>query len=151
MSVTLKGSVPPGILVSKAAQNLPQTATATLFTVTGGAVLVQFMYGLVTTALGSTATSLSLGNTPTGGANAPASIATLAVVTSKVIGSLYVPSFSAGVAAAPLQANVVGMNTPFVPFVVSAGVITWTTNASDTGQMSWNINYVPIDAGAAVS
>lgn len=151
MSVTLKGSSPPGVLISKAAQNLPQTATATLFTVTGGAILVQFMYGLVTTALGATVTSLSLGNTPAGGANAPASIATSAVVTSKALGTIYVPSFSSGVAAAPLQGNVVGFNAPFAPFIVPAGVITWTTTAGDTGQMSWNLNYLPIDAGATVS
>lgn len=151
MSVTLKASMPPGVLVSKSAQNLPQTATATLFTVTGGSILVQFMYGLVTTALGVTATNLSLGNTPAGGANSPASIATAAAVGSKVLGSLYVPVFTAGVAAAPLQGGVVGFNNPFVPFIVPAGVITWTTSANDTGQMSWSLNYVPIDPGANVS
>lgn len=140
----------PGSLETQAAQALPQTATATLFTVSDGAVLVQFMYGIVTTALGGVVTSLSLGHTPTGGANAPASISPLAVVTSKVLGSLYVPAFTSGIAAAPLQANVVGFNTPFVPFIVTPGVITWTANANNTGEMAWYLWWAPISPGAAL-
>jgi len=139
-----------GITKVIATQNLPQTATATLFTVNGGLIAVNYIVGLVTTALGATVTSLSLGNTPTGGANAPASIATSAVVTSKVLGSLYVALFTSSIAAAPIQANVVSL-VPLAPFIVPAGVITWTTTASDTGQMAWYISYLPIDAAASVS
>jgi hypothetical protein len=152
MSVTVKNSGLPGAMVVKAAQNLPQNATATLFTVTGGSVLVQFMAGLVTTALGATVTSLSVGNTPTGGANVPASIATSAVVTSTVVGNLYVPTFAVatGVAAAPLQGGVIApINT--LDFIVPAGVITWTTTANDTGQMKWYLQWTALDPGAFVS
>jgi hypothetical protein len=152
MSVEIRGAGGvPGYLVTKGAQALPQTATSTLYTVTGGSVVVQLMAGLVTTALGATVTSLSLGNTPTGGANASASIATSAVVTSKVLGSWYAANFSAGVAAAPFQGNVVALQAPVVPFIVPAGVITWTTTAGDTGQMQWYLVYVPLDSGASVS
>jgi hypothetical protein len=151
MSVTARGTGIPGTLAVKAAQALPQNATATLFTVTG-TVIVQFMAGVVTTALGATVTSLSLGNTPTGGANAPASIATSAVVTSKALGTLYVPTFSAttGLAAAPLQANVLAPIAP-ADFVVPAGVITWTTTANDTGQMAWYLIWTALDSAASVS
>jgi hypothetical protein len=37
------------------------------------------------------------------------------------------------------------------PFVVSAGFITWTTSASDTGQMKWYFTYVALDNGASLS
>lgn len=36
-------------------------------------------------------------------------------------------------------------------FAVNAGTLTWTTDASDTGQMAWYLSYVPIDSGASVS
>jgi hypothetical protein len=137
-------------MVVKAAQALPQTATATLFTVTGGSVLVQFMAGLVTTALGATVTSLSLGNTPTGGVSAPASIATSAVVTSAAVGGLFVPAFAAGIASGPIQTNVINFDRSFVA-IVPAGVITWTTTANDTGQMKWYLQFTPLDPGAFVS
>jgi hypothetical protein len=141
----------PGYTVVKAAQALPQTATATLFTVTGGTVLVRMVAGLVTTALGATATNLSLGNTPTGGASAPASIATAAAVASAVLGTLYVPVFTSGVAAAPLQGNAIFTSDPTLSIIIPAGVITWTTSASNTGQMKWYIQYTALDAGASIS
>jgi hypothetical protein len=34
---------------------------------------------------------------------------------------------------------------------VSAGTITWTTSASNTGAMRWYLTYVPLDNGAALS
>jgi hypothetical protein len=148
MSVVIKGSGLLGIVVKTAAQNLPQTATSTLFTVTGGAVLVRFMTGLVTTALGATVTSLSIGNTPTGGANSSASIATSAVVTSKALGTWYSPILSTG---APAQGNVVSIFDPATALLIPAGVITWTSTANDTGQMAWYLCYSPLDAGAVVS
>jgi len=151
MSLEIRGSGIQGYPVFKAAQNLPQNATSTLYTVTGGAVLVTFMAGLVTTALGGTVTSLSLGNTPTGGANASASLATSAVVTSKAVGTWYVPAWAAGVAGAPIQGNVVNANPSTFSAMVPAGVITWTTTASDTGQMVWYLYFLPLDTGAAIS
>jgi hypothetical protein len=149
VSVTIKGSGLSGATVVKAAQALPQNATATLFTVSGGAVLIHAIAGLVTTALGATVTSLALGNTPTGGANSSASIATSAVVTSKALGTWYVPSFASGIAGAPIQANAVNFDRSFA-ILVPAGAITWTTTASDTGGMAWYLNYTPLDSGASV-
>ena len=37
------------------------------------------------------------------------------------------------------------------PFVVPAGTITWTTGASDAGDMAWYLTYIPLDDGASVS
>lgn len=140
-----------GIPVMKAAQNLPQTATATLFTVSG-TVLVQSMWGLVTAALGATATNLSLGVTPTGGSAANTALATATAVTSKTVGTFFVPAFASSVGGAAIVAPLVQAQAgSTAAFLVPAGVITWTTSASDTGQMAWYLDYLPVDAGATVT
>jgi hypothetical protein len=146
--VSVKERLTPGILVTKAAANLPQTATANLFTVSG-AVLVTGILGQVTSALGATATNLSLGVT-----GSVTAISTAVAVTSGAVGQMFVPVAAAGVGGAAvfsLAPFVPAARDAFVPFIVAVANITWTTSANDTGQMKWSLWYVPIDAGASVS
>src|ERR1017187_3076225 len=65
-----------GVQLIKAAQVLPQTLNTplTLATVTGGAVLITSMLGLVTVACGATATNLSIGTIPSVGASSSTGI-----------------------------------------------------------------------------
>lgn len=142
----------PGILVTKAAQNLPQTATANLFTVSG-TVLVTGLLGVVTTACGATVTTLALGTAPGG---ATASIATATAITSKTVGTVLAPVGASGVAGALLVAGAAFVQSPptaLSPFVIGAGItnITWTTSANDTGQVQWYLWYTPIDSDGSVS
>lgn len=157
MSVIIQGyqlrEIAFGVQVLKAAQALPQTATATLFTVSGGAVLVTSLLGLVSgTAIGATATNLSLGTVPTTGTAESAGIATATAITSLEIGTWVGVQASSGAAGALVSGGHAG-NAVYLPapFVVSAGTITWTTSASDTGKMAWYLTYVPLDTGASVS
>ena len=142
-----------GVQVTKAAQALPQSATSTLYTVSGGSVLVTSLFGVVSgTAIGATVTTLALGTVPTTGTASSTGIATATAITSKEIGTWVAPQAASGVAGA----LVVGGNSgaaPYPPtaFVVPAGTITWTTSASDTGKMAWYLTYVPLDTGASVS
>lgn len=214
-----------GLQVLKAAQALPQTTTATLFTVTGGMVVVTSLVGLVSSSLGATTTNLSLGTAPTVGTAQTAGIANLTAVASLAAGTtlmapingssaISTPSVPASTVAQsnpnPFTAKVVitggtmtnvsvngvtqgtGAGTYLVPafgtitltytvaptwawtnartlstapgagissfglrpasgFTVNAGTITWTTDASDTGQVAWYLTYVPLDTGASVS
>lgn len=142
----------PGILVTKPAQNLPQTATANLFTV-GGTVLVTGLLGVVTTAVGAVATTLALGTAP--GA-ATASIATATAVTSKAAGTALAPVGASGVGGALIVGGAAFVQSPpmaLSPFVLGTGTtnITWTTSASTTGQVQWYLWYTPIDFDASVS
>ena len=145
---------PPGsAFVAKLPQNLPQTATASLYTVTGGSVLVVGMLGVVTTVIGATATTLALG--ATAGSTA---IATATAITASPVGTWLAPVNSSGKGGA---LNVAGAAfvaaPPFIvnPFVVGSpgttGAITWTTSASTTGQVQWYLWYVPLDFDATVS
>jgi hypothetical protein len=219
-----------GATVTKAAQALPQSATATLFTVTGGAVLITGLAGLVKTALGSTATNLSIGTVPSVGTAETNGIASATAVASLAAGTWLmapingssspsqpaVPAttvtqqntnpYTVSVAISANGATITSVNvngtqvgttagTYLVPslgtisitytvatptwvwsnaktlspapgggisslgshptglgaLVVSAGTITWTTSASDTGTMAWYLTYVPLDNGALVS
>ncbi len=144
-----------GLIVTKAAQALPQSATATLFTVGGGAVLVTGLIGVVTTVIQSSDPVLSLGTAPTVGTAQTSGIATTTVLTSAEAGTLVTVADSAG-----LPTGLVVMATaakagstvfPAKPFVVSAGTITWTTGASKTGAMKWYLTYLPLDDAAYVS
>lgn len=142
-----------GSQVLKAAQALPQSATANLFTVAGGSVLVTSLFGVVSgTAIGATVTTLALGTAPTTGTANTAGIATATAITSLEIGTWVAPQASAGKAGALVAGAHAGdaVFTP-LPFVVPAGTITWTTSASDTGQMAFYLTYVPLDTGASVS
>lgn len=142
-----------GNTVIKAAQALPQSATATLYTVAGGNVIVTSLVGLVSgTAIGATVTNLSLGTVPTTGTASSTGIATAVAITSLEIGTFVTVQKSSGKGGA----LVVGTNagtTLFLetPFVVPPGTISWTTSASDTGKMAWYLTYIPLDTGASVS
>ena len=141
-----------GLVVITAAQGLPASTTSTLYTVAGGTVLVQSLFGLVTTALGATATTLSLGVTPTGGSAANTAISTATTVTSLTIGTLFVPQWASEVGGAAITAAAVqAQSGATAQFLVTSGVITWTTSATDTGQMKWYLAYLPVDPGATVS
>lgn len=159
MSVLIQGSqlrtIAFGQQVIKDAANLPQTATADLFTVSGGAVLVTSLIGIVTTAIAASDPELSLGTAPTTGTAETSGIATSTVLTSAEVGTLITVGSDGGLptdlvvmATAAKAGSTVFLGTPFV---VSAGSITWTTGASKTGAIKWYLTYVPLDAGASVS
>jgi hypothetical protein len=145
-----------GNQVVKTAVAFPATATATLFTVAGGAVLVTSLVGRVTTVVQSSDPVLSIGTVPTSGTAETSGIATTTVLTSAEVGTLITVGSSAGLptalvvmATAAKSGNAVfpGVN----PFVVNAGTITLTTGATKTGAVDWYLTYVPLDTGASVS
>lgn len=156
MSVIIQGyqlrEIAFGVQVTKAAANLPQTATATLYTVAGGNVLVTSLFGQITTAAGATVTTLALGTAPTTGTASTTGIATATAITSLEAGTWVGVQASSGKGGALVAGGNAGAVVfAATPFVVPVGTITWTTSASDTGQMAWWLTYVPLDTGATVS
>jgi hypothetical protein len=117
--------------IIKGPLTLPQTATSTLYTVTGGAIIVTGFLGLVTTAIGGN-TNLSIGITPSGGSNAPAGIASATALTNaltagSVIAMPATPGGANATIATPVSGNPVS-GTPYtnnyqgtVQVVVSTG------------------------------
>ena len=144
-----------GDLVEKTSQALPNDTTANLYTVAGGNVLVTSMFGEVTTAASSTATTVSLGLAPTTGTPEHAGIASAGSITSAEVGTWVAPAPSSGIAgtlAVGLRAGSALFNS--FPFVAPPGTITWTTNANNgagNGTFNWYLTYTPLDNGASVS
>ena len=141
-----------GNQVVKAAQALPQSATATLFTVAGGRVVITSLAGTVSTVIGGTATTLALGTAPTVGTAATAGIASATAITSKEAGThIWLPATAGSALNVGGNAGAAAQLLGGQAYVVSAGTITWTTSASTTGAISWSLTYIPLDDGASVS
>lgn len=147
-----------GTQVLKAAAVLPATATATLFTVSGGAVLVTSLLGLCTTVCSATATTLAIGTVPSTGTASTTGLATAVAVTSTEKGTWVGLGATAGAALIVGGANGAGTSAgfgqlagPASPVAVSAGTISITTSATNTGAFQWYLTYIPLDTGASVA
>lgn len=150
-----------GLLVTGGAKSLPATGTGGIFTVSGGRVIVTGITGVVTTAIQNQACTLSIGNTPTGGSHATTSLATATAITNAAIGtSIAIPqnlgallvSSASGVLIANSATSCLGVpvSTGGIA-IVPAGTIDVTTSATNTGQITYSITYVPYDVGASIT
>lgn len=137
-----------GIKVDKATATIPQTAAQTLFTVSGGRVLVTGLLGEVTTAIGGVATTVKVSTVPTIGTGVD--IASATAITSKEVGALVSLPPVAG-AVAVFNAGGGGQFCTSTPYIIPTGTLTYTTSASTTGAIKWSITYVPLDDGASVA
>lgn len=146
-----------GQVVAKAATTLVQNTSTSLFTVSGGDVLVTAIYGKVTTAVAATASlTAKLVHTPSGGSAADLAAAT--VITSDAVGTFYTAN---GVAADVLSAQKPGgTEVPTVTygaksggFILPAGTVGVTVSNHDpgTGAVAWTIAYIPLAQGATVA
>lgn len=141
---TLRG-VKSGQVTVNPAKALPATTTGTLFTVTG--TISATLVGVVSGALGATATKPSLGIT---GNNTALAAASAASVASATAGSVFqMPSALGGALPAPVAAQ--GSAAGEAMFVVSDTNITMTTDATDTGSITWVLTWVPLSPGASVT
>lgn len=134
---------------------LPASATtSTLFTVTGGPAVVTSFIGRVTTLIGSTPTSLTLGTTATGGTAATDGIATGATLISGMeVGTFVGPQATATLYDDLVVGQVAGQALWLAgAFVVNTGTITATTSANaGAGVIKWYLTYVPLETGAAIA
>lgn len=137
-----------GLKVSRATATLPQTAQAAIFTVSTGRVIVTSLVGTVTTATGATATNLSVIGNPTTGTDVV--LASVVASASKEIGSTFTLPVTFG-SALQVQ-NAGGAGTPLgTGFVLNPGTLDILTSASNTGSIKWDLTYLPLDDGAAVT
>jgi hypothetical protein len=134
-----------GVSIARAAGNLAQTGNLTLFTVTGGRILLTTIVGVVTTAIQAQANAVKLQSLSTTGAIATDMCATVDV-NAAAAGNLF------GITGTAATAAVLGSSVPQMnELIVAAGVIRMNAAASNTGQMSWLLTYIPLDAGAYVT
>jgi hypothetical protein len=151
-----------GALVTGGIKLLPQSATGGIFTVATGRVIVTSITGNVTTAIQAQATTLSVGNTPSGGSHSTASFCATLDLTGKPAGTtLCVPQAKATALLASgadgtflWNTSSGGQGVPFVSgglLIVPVGTIDVTTVANSTGAIQWSVTYIPFDAGAVIT
>jgi hypothetical protein len=139
-----------GTAVAGGAKTVPQNATATIFTVAGGRVLVTGLVGKVTTVIGGTTPSAKLVATPTvGSAN---DLCTATAITADEVGTLYSIPGPTGSALGVSGNGSGGVTGQTAPLIVAAGTIGVNVSAADaTGAIQWTLTYVPLDDGATVT
>jgi len=139
--------VTTGVLVEKAAANLPQTTAAAIFTVATGRVAILGIVGEVTTIIQTQANNTKLTANPTTGTSAD--ICAALDISADEVGALYGIT---GTFTDALQGGTAGATVlPDRPVVVNVGTIDLDCAASNTGQIKWQLWYVPLDTGATVT
>ena len=156
MSVLLQGSqmrqVLAGFKVSRAGATIPQTAAQSIFSVTVGRILLTALVGQVTVAIGATATTVSVGFTPTAGTLNASGLASATAITSSEVGvNLGLNLTAGGALVVGSLAGTAVQVTAHAPYVLKPGTLTYTTSASTTGSLQWDLLYIPLDDGATVA
>lgn len=140
-----------GWRVDRAAAVVPTVAQSpqSIFTISGGRVLVKLLVGEVTTVLDGTVYTLKVSHTPTVGSATDLSAAL--TMTSFLAGGHVTLGATVGAALSnDNAAGLIGLVAPSPALVLAAGVVTLTGSATQTGAMKWSLHYVPLDAAASV-
>jgi hypothetical protein len=142
--------VTQGRLVSRATATLPATAAQNIFTIAGGRVIVIALVGEVTTIIQAQSTTVKITSTPTTGSAVDLSNTTADINALEVGGRIALPALAAAATTlTKLNAGYMTLQTSHV--LVPIGNISYTTGATSTGSIKWDLIYVPFDTGANVT
>lgn len=131
--------------VERQADNLPQSTQESLFTVTGKIRLLHIV-GEVTTVIQTQANNTNLVANPTVGADVD--LCAVLSITADAVGTMYKIT---GTLADALVATTSGAFAAQVgEVIVAAGTIDLACAASNTGQVKWTLQYIPLDDGATI-
>ena len=133
--------------VSRATAALPQTAAETLVTITGGRVILASIIGEVTTVIQTQTDNAKLVFNPTE-SGASTDICAVLNITAKAVGTLLSIT---GTIATALQSGLWFTTTMATPLILSEGTIDLDCSASNTGNVMWDMYYLPLDEGATVA
>ena len=135
-----------GIRVERATATLPATATGSLFTVTGGRIILTSFIGEVTTGIQAQANAIKLVATPTTGSVNDLS----GTVESNGLAAGGLLGITGLAADAMVKSTGGGISNLRNPVVVAIGAIGLNTAATNTGSVKWVMTYIPLDVGATV-
>jgi hypothetical protein len=133
----------------KASTAYTSTIAQTLFTITGGKVLVKLLMATVTTIHQVTTLNIKTATAPTVGTGVALS-SDVDTTGLEAGGTIYVEGDGTASVKA-LGGTVLSSTTPLnTGFIATTGSITFTPSATATGATNWELWYIPIDDGAAV-
>lgn len=141
-----------GIKVDKASATLPATTVQTLFTVTGGRILLTSLLGEVTTIVQAQANATKIQSVPTTGSTVD--LCATKDITGLEAGGLLAltPDLDATPFSVALQqqnAGAISINA--VGIIIPIGLIKLNCAATNTGATKWSMTYIPYDDGASVA
>lgn len=140
-------NTPEAIRVVKAAANLPQTAAAAKWTISGGRVAITDILGEVTTVIEAGVNNMKLIANPASGADLD--ICAVVDIDAAAVGTYF--NITGTLAAAMVKTTAVAfIYTLPATIIVRTGTIDLSCSASKTGQIKWTLFYVPIDEGAKI-
>ena len=136
-----------GFRVSRSTAALPQTAQSALFNVTGGRVMILGVVGEVTTIIQNQANNTKIVANPTTGSDVD--LCAVLSTANKEVGTLFgiTGTFATALVGSNAGAGVMCSQ----PVVVPVGTIDLNCAASNTGSVKWDLWYLPLDDGAAVT
>jgi hypothetical protein len=143
-------TIAAGINVSRATAALPAGVAGSIFTVSGGRILLIALVGEVTTVLGATVMTLSLGVTPTVGSAAASVLGTTSAAMANSPVGTHIIANPGGAVVTDVANQAGGTVLRSSWFLVPVGAVTVTPSATETGSVKWDLTYVPLDVGAQV-
>ncbi len=142
-----------GTKVDKAAATLPASTVQTLFTVSGGRILLTSILGEVTTIIQTQTNNAKLQCVPTTGTTVD--WCATADITALEVGAFLTvtPDLDATPFSVALQKQNAGATTISlgVGIIVPIGAIKLSCSATNTGATKWSMTYIAYDDGATVA
>lgn len=141
-----------GLAVDRATAQLPQGATADIFAVTGGNIILTQLVGEVTTALGAVATTIKAISTPAAAGTAATDLcAASADQTGATVGTHYSLPADKATGLVVDGATRSGYPDACPKWLVPPGKIRLTVTGNNvTGRVKWTLCYIPLDDAARV-
>ncbi|MFC8515485.1 hypothetical protein [Streptomyces sp. NPDC057257] len=154
MSTLIQGdqirSLLVGIKVQRATAALPQTTASSLFTISGGKVLITSLVGEVTTVIQTQADNTKLTFDPTD-AGATQDLCAVLDITADAVGTMYSITGTPATAMQDALNFLPSSKVLAQPLVLKPGAILLDCAASNTGSVKWDLCYIPLDNGASVT
>lgn len=133
-----------GFCTQRAAAALPSSVIGSIFTISGGRILIRSLTGIVSTTLSGT-NSTSVGLTPLNtGTSAPTILCTAGII------PVAAGSPLTGLFGGALLVTVAGGLVQAAPWLAVPGDVTITPASTVTGTVAWDLIWVPIDPAARV-
>jgi hypothetical protein len=136
-----------GMRVERPKANLPQSAAAPIFTISGGNVIIYSIIGEVdTTAIQAQANNMKLISNPTTGADVD--LCAVLDIDGDAVGTMYHITGTLADALIATTSGAFGLQND--PIIVAPGTIDLSCSASNTGKIKWTVFYSSEDSGAKI-
>ncbi len=135
----------------KKAMSSVKSSTPNLFDISGGAILITDFYGLCTTSIGATATTLEI-NLDADSGFVDHDFSTAVAITSDSAGARYVFSAANESVLTPLEGADGGATSLFKSWFCGEGMLECTASTDDNdGAITWYMEYRVLDSGVTVT